>query len=146
MRVHQLISTTAPYPHKPTLLSTLWRRARSEWMVNRAIVPLSQGVRHHAEGCIALGWELALDINDPFRALGSAPFCLCLPPIWGAVGGDFLDYLWDHKWTSMEEKEVLLKTLKDRTPLQGDPNKTSIDRGPKTWVLHQQVLVQPANL
>jgi hypothetical protein len=93
---------------------------------------------------MALGWELALVINDPFRVLDSTPFCSCLPSIWGAVGGDFLGYLWNNKWTSMEEKEMLLKTLKDRTPLQGDPNKKFIDRGPRTWVLHQQV--QPANL
>jgi hypothetical protein len=69
--------------------------------------------------------------NSPFRALDSTPSCLFLPSIWGAVGGDFLGplYLWDHIWASMVEKEMILKTLKDKIPLQGDPNKKFIDTG-----------------
>jgi hypothetical protein len=40
-------------------------------MVNRAMVHLSQGVRHCAEGCVALGWNLASVVNDTLRASGS---------------------------------------------------------------------------
>jgi hypothetical protein len=59
-------------------------------MANRAMVHLSQGVRHRAEGCVALRCNLASAINNPLGAPG-------LPPIWGAVGGDFLNplYSWD---------------------------------------------------
>jgi hypothetical protein len=66
-------------------------------MANRAMVHLSQGVRHRAEGCVALGWNLASVNNDPLGAPGSTPLYLCLPPVWGAAGGDLLDPLfsWD---------------------------------------------------
>jgi hypothetical protein len=59
---------------------------------------LTQGVRHRAEGCLALGWILANEVNDPLGAPGSTPLYLCLPPIWGAGGGNLLNphYLWDH--------------------------------------------------
>jgi hypothetical protein len=60
-------------------------------MANRAMVHLSQGVRHRAEGCVALGWNLASVVNDPLGAPGSTPLYLCLPPVWGAAGGDLLD-------------------------------------------------------
>jgi hypothetical protein len=66
-------------------------------MANRAIVHLSQGVRHRAEGCVALGWNIASVVNDPLGAPGRTPLYLCLPPVWGAAGGDFLYplYSWD---------------------------------------------------
>jgi hypothetical protein len=28
--------------------------------------------------------------NDPFRASGSTPSYVCLPPVWGSAGGDYL--------------------------------------------------------
>jgi hypothetical protein len=58
---------------------------------------LSQGVRHRAEGCVALGWLLASVVNDPLGASGITPLYLCLPPVWGATDGDLLDphYSWD---------------------------------------------------
>jgi hypothetical protein len=65
--------------------------------VNGALVNLSHGVRHHAEGCVALEWNLATVVNNTLRALGSTPFYLRLPHVWGAVGGGGLlnpQYLW----------------------------------------------------
>jgi hypothetical protein len=61
------------------------------------MVHLSQGVRHRAEGCVALGWNLASVVNDPLGAPGRTPLYLCLPPVWGAGGGDLLEplYSWD---------------------------------------------------
>jgi hypothetical protein len=51
-------------------------------MVNRAMDHLSQGVRHHAEDCVALGV-----INNPLEAPSSTPLYLCLPPTWGMEDG-----------------------------------------------------------
>jgi hypothetical protein len=50
---------------------------------------LSQGVRHRAEGCVTPGWLLAGVANNPLRVKGSTPLYLCLPPVWGSVGGDY---------------------------------------------------------
>jgi hypothetical protein len=49
---------------------------------------------------VALGVE-----NDPFGAPGSIPLYLCLPPVWGAAGGDLLQrhYSWDY-YANQEEK------------------------------------------
>jgi hypothetical protein len=76
-------------------------------MANRAMVHLSQGVKHRAEGCVVLGWNLASVVNDPLGAPGSTPLYLCLPPVWGAAGGDFLDplYSWDQNGNQREKTE-----------------------------------------
>jgi hypothetical protein len=70
---------------------------------------LSQGVRHHAEDCVALGWILAGVVNDPFGAPGNTLLYLCLLPIWGAVGGDLLNphYLWGNYG---DKKKPVLRT------------------------------------
>jgi hypothetical protein len=80
----------------------------AEKMVNRAMVHLSQGVRHHAEGCVALGWNLASVVNNPLEGPSYTPLYLCLPPVWGTVGGDLLDLLHLHecKWKPTERKQV----------------------------------------
>jgi hypothetical protein len=40
---------------------------------------LSQGARHRAEGCVALGLSIASVVTDPLGAPGSNPLYLCLP-------------------------------------------------------------------
>jgi hypothetical protein len=40
---------------------------------------------------MALEWLLGSVVNDPLGAPGSTPFYSCLPPVWGAAGGDLLD-------------------------------------------------------
>jgi hypothetical protein len=37
---------------------------------------------------MALRWLIASVMNDPLGAPGMAPLYICLPPVWGAVGGD----------------------------------------------------------
>jgi hypothetical protein len=37
---------------------------------------------------VALVWLIASVVNDPLGAPGSTPFYKCLPPVWGAAGGD----------------------------------------------------------
>jgi hypothetical protein len=72
----------------------------SEKMVNMAMIHLSQGVKQHTEGCMALGWNLASVINDPLGAQGSTLLYICLPLKWGTAGGDLLvpQYSWECKW------------------------------------------------
>jgi hypothetical protein len=78
-------------------------------MANRAMIHLSQGVRHCAKGYVALGWNLASVVDDPLGAPGSNPLYSCLPPVWGAAGGDLLDplYLWDQNGYQRKEKESI---------------------------------------
>jgi hypothetical protein len=48
---------------------------------------------------------------------------LCLPPIWGAAGGDFLDplYSWDQNANQSKKTNRVHRTLKRRGALlQGD--------------------------
>jgi hypothetical protein len=75
-------------------------------MANRAMVHLSQGVRHRAKGCVAMGWNLASVVNDPLGAPSRTPLYLCLPPIWGAAG-DFLNplYSWDQNGDQSKKTE-----------------------------------------
>jgi hypothetical protein len=72
---------------------------------------LSQGLRHCAEGCVALGWNLASVVNDPLGTPGSILLYLCLPPIWGTAGGDLLNphYSWDH-YEKQNKKNLVLST------------------------------------
>jgi hypothetical protein len=93
---------------KPTMASSSQRGVTSGKIVNRAIVHLSQGVRHHAEGCMAVGRNLASVLNNPLWVPGSTPLYSCFPLIWGAAGGDLLDplYSWDRKWTPRKRKLV----------------------------------------
>jgi hypothetical protein len=81
-----------PSPRTCTLgPGVLW-----EFIRNRAN-HLTQGVRHRAEGCVALGWNLAGVVNDPLGAPGRTPLYLCFPPVWVAACGDILNphYSWD---------------------------------------------------
>jgi hypothetical protein len=39
---------------------------------------------------VALGWLIACVVNDHLGAPGSTPLYICLPPVWGAAGGDEL--------------------------------------------------------
>jgi hypothetical protein len=75
---------------------------------NRATVHLNQGVRHHAEGHMAVGWNSVYVLNNPLGVPSSNPLYSCLPLIWGAGGGDLLDHLysWDRKWTPTKRKLV----------------------------------------
>jgi hypothetical protein len=81
---------------------------------------LSQGVRHCAEGCAPLEWNSASVMNNPLRKQNSSPLYLCLPSIWGAVGGDHLNshYSWD-RYGNEAEKTSPQNLKKRGTPLQG---------------------------
>jgi hypothetical protein len=86
------------------------------------MVHISQGVRHCAEGCITLGWNLASVINDTIGATGSTPLYLSLPPIWGSVGSDLLD-------------PPILPVVKDQ--VQGTYKKDSLPRRSLQEILHE---------
>jgi hypothetical protein len=62
-----------------------WRHMRVLFSPNRNRNHISQGRRHRAKGCVALGWNLAIVMTDPLRALGSTPLYTC------ALGGDHLN-------------------------------------------------------
>jgi hypothetical protein len=98
-------------------------------MMNRAMVHLSQGVRHCAEGCVASGWNLASVITDPIGAPASTLLYLFLPLVWGTPGGDLLEpqYSWDHKWQPTVKKYNRYIKLKKRTPFK-DPYKNYFRR------------------
>jgi hypothetical protein len=80
----------------PNVHSSSWRIVRVPFLTGPN--HLSQGVRYHAEGCVALGWSIASVVNDPLGAPGSTPLYLCLPPVRGTAGGDLLNphYSWDY--------------------------------------------------
>jgi hypothetical protein len=64
----------------PTLASSSRRVVTLEKMANRAMIHLSQGVRHRADGCVALGWNLASVVNDPLGAPDSTRCTYALRP------------------------------------------------------------------
>jgi hypothetical protein len=66
---------------------------------------LSQGVRHRAEGCMALGWLMASVANDPLGAPGSTPLYSCLSPVWVSAGGDFIDPHYSCDIYGLQEKQ-----------------------------------------
>jgi hypothetical protein len=91
---------------------------------------LSQGVRYCAEGCMALGWNLASVMNNPLRAPDSTPLYLCLPPVWGAADGNLLNphYSWDH-YGNQNKKSGPQDLKKGGTPLHGHLYKKYFSRG-----------------
>jgi hypothetical protein len=116
-------------------------------MVNRAMVHLSQGVRHRAEGCVALRQNLARVDNGPFGESDSTLLYSCQPPTSGTVGGDILDpfYSWDQKWISRKRK-LVKKSLKEReTPFKGVLYKKFFSGGLRAVAHHQGALEEPVN-
>jgi hypothetical protein len=68
----------------------------SSRMANRALVHWSQGVRHHAESCVALRqWEQCCKWS--LRGSEQHPSYVCLPRTWGSVSGECLVpwFLWN---------------------------------------------------
>jgi hypothetical protein len=101
---------------------------------------LSQGVRHRAEGCVALGWLIASVVKYPLGAPDSTSLYICLPPVWGAAGGDQLISItrrtkMDTKKTKVgpldlkENKGSSKKPLKE-TPQQGTGSSGKPRSGP----------------
>jgi hypothetical protein len=91
-------------PISPNMYFRSWRLVRVLFSTGRN--HLSQGVKHHAEGSVAVGWKLASVINNPLRAPGRTPLYLCFPTVWGAADGDLLNphYSWDHYGDQNEKK------------------------------------------
>jgi hypothetical protein len=59
---------------------------------------------------------------------------LCLPPIWGAAGGDLVDplYLWDGIQIPQKGKQVF-KTLKERLSSKEIPTRNSSAGAWELW-------------
>jgi hypothetical protein len=114
-----LLLVTWDTPLPPNVYFRCWRLLRV--LFSTGPNHLSQCVRHHAKGCVALGWILASVVNDPLRAPGSTPLYLCLPTVWGAVGGNLLNphYLWRHYGDQNKKKRSPqdLKRLPSRRSL-----------------------------
>jgi hypothetical protein len=86
-------------------------------MANRAMVHLSQRVRHRAEGCVALGWNLASVVNDPLGAPG-------LPPVWVLRVVTF--YIPDTRGTKMDTK-IKKRSPQDFKKKRGSPSSGSLE-------------------
>jgi hypothetical protein len=125
---------------KLILASSAQRGLISGKMAKRTMVHPSQGVRHRAEGCVVLGWNLASDVNDPIGAPSSASLYSRLPAVW--IGASTLTS--GQKWIP-RKRNWLSKTLKNKgTHFQRDLYKKFVSgREARALEHHQGALVQP---